>query len=160
MKTRSRRRVPWFHVASAMCLMVILAGLALVLSLLAVYQNRAERLENQVRNLGGTPLVGPTGEPGSPGAPGPAGKDGRPGVDGAPGSPGAPGAPGKDGAPGEVGATGPVGPSGPPGSPGPKGDKGDPGDRGPKGDKGDAPATVFCDVPPLLGGRVRCTTTP
>lgn len=108
-------------------------------------------LSEQVRQLGGTPVAGPSGRDGAAGPTGAAGEDGddgkagEPGADGSPGSPGptgavgpsgaagspgAPGSPGVAGADGRPGATGPTGPAGPPGPQGERGDKGDTGEPG------------------------------
>ncbi|PWW50274.1 collagen-like domain-containing protein [Actinokineospora spheciospongiae] len=68
----------------------------------------ARRLAEQVRELGGVPVV----QPGNPGDPGPQGQQGNPGP------------------------AGPAGPAGPQGGPGAKGDPGEPGDPGPQGERG------------------------
>lgn len=104
------------------------------------------QLSEQVRGLGGTPVVS---APGAPGVDGQPGADGRDGVDGKDGDPGAPGADGtspaclteprqcrgidgQNGAPGQDGTPGKDGTDGQDatGVPGPPGDKGDPGTPG------------------------------
>lgn len=122
---------------------------------------QSTQLQDQVRSLGGTPVVtaeqiagpagvagerGATGLPGSTGPVGPAGPSGEPGTPGQPGTPGPAGADGQNGVPGEtgpagsqgepgpagpVGETGPQGPAGPQGEPGPQGPQGEPGPAGP-----------------------------
>jgi len=106
-------------------------------------------LAQQVRDLGGKPVAGPSGSPGKAGAtgsPGAKGDTGATGDTGPTGSPGPSGSPGKNGAtgsagptgePGPVGATGPTGPVGPTGATGPQGETGPAGPQGEKGDKGD-----------------------
>lgn len=103
----------------------------------------AQALEDQVRDLGATPVVeapargpqgdrgpmgprGPQGEPGEDGEPGPPGPEGEPGVSGPAGT---------DGAPGE---DGPPGPPGPQGEPGPPGVGGQPGVDGQDGQPPDS----------------------
>lgn len=107
-------------------------------------------LAQQVRDLGGKPVAGPSGSPGkagatgSPGAKGDTGNTGpagSPGPSGSPGKNGATGSPGPTGKPGPVGATGPVGPTGatgPQGATGPTGPQGEKGDKGDTGDTGPA----------------------
>lgn len=154
-------------------LIIAIAGVVALLGLWASVQINAlgtqlreseqnqQVLSDQVKHLGGVPLVspsaGPRGERGETGPPGqtivgprgsagPSGPPGRPGRDGkdsiVPGPSGPPGVAGSPGARGEPGATvtGPPGPrgeagkdgaDGKDGSPGPKGDKGDPGPTGP-----------------------------
>ncbi|WP_211246647.1 hypothetical protein [Amycolatopsis taiwanensis] len=112
--------------------------------------SQAQQLAQQVRSLGGTPVVeppvpgpqGPQGEPGAAGAagaPGPQGPPGPVGVAGPPGPAGPSGAPGASGRDGKDGATGPAGPSGaqgPAGPAGPQGPQGPPGPPGPAGASG------------------------
>jgi hypothetical protein len=117
---------------------------------------RGDALAEQLRGLGATPIVGPSGSPGEPGvgATGPAGEKGDPGLpaptltpspgpSGASGTPGrtgasgAPGAAGPSGLPGAVGPTGPVGPVGPTGPQGVQGEAGAVGPQGERGEKGD-----------------------
>lgn len=117
---------------------------------------RIEMLSQQVRDLGGTPVVGPKGDPGTEGqrgADGSPGRDGRDGSDGDNGTPGkdgdtgpagTPGVDGDDGVAGKDGDTGPVGPTGPTGPEGPQGEQGPAGDKGEKGDKGDVGPSVMC----------------
>nr|SAP16333.1 Phage tail fiber protein [Nonomuraea gerenzanensis] len=83
-------------------------------------------LTEQVKKLGGVPLVSPSpGPPGERGDAGPRGLQGPPGPAGPTGPRGAAGQPGRDGSPG---------PSGPPGMQGPKGDPGEQGARGEPGE--------------------------
>lgn len=112
----------------------------------------AAALADQVRRLGGrpvvkpstlpTPVVGPKGDAGIPGvvgAVGPQGEQGPPGPRGPRGATGARGPAGVDGQPGTPGPTGPRGEQGPAGPPGPQGERGEPGppgDRGPQGQSG------------------------
>jgi Collagen triple helix repeat (20 copies) len=125
-------------------------------------ERQVESLAEQVRGLGGVPVVSPSpgapgrpgtpgapGQPGSPGTPGdrgPAGPSGSPGASGAPGSPGTPGQPGSAGQPGQDGAQGPPGP------------QGEQGPRGEQGAPGETPETVYCTPPGLGGGPWTCTT--
>lgn len=97
-------------------------------------------LANQVRQLGGQPVVepselpktgpqgdvGPEGPQGPPGPAGPAGPQGEPGTDGTTGPTGAPGA-------SVTGPAGPSGPAGPAGKDGKDGADGAPGPAGPAG---------------------------
>lgn len=90
-----------------------------------------QQLADQVRKLGGVPVVQPEA--------GPAGTPGAQGTPGAPGTPGATGRPGQAGASGQkgdTGATGPTGPSGPPGVPGAAGTNGSDGTNGADGQDG------------------------
>jgi hypothetical protein len=120
---------------------------------------RIELLSQQVRDLGGTPVVGPKGDPGtegqrgadgSPGRDGQAGRDGddgTPGKDGDTGPSGTPGVDGNDGVKGADGAEGPAGdtgPVGPTGPEGPQGEQGDKGEKGDKGDRGDVGPAIMC----------------
>ena len=122
-------------------------------------QQRIEMLSQQVRNLGGTPVVGPKGDPGTagqkgadglPGRDGSDGSDGRDGSNGEDGDPGpvgptgAEGEPGAEGAPGKDGATGPTGPAGPEGPQGDVGPTGPQGEQGPKGEQGDVGESIMC----------------
>lgn len=102
-------------------------------------------LAEQVKRLGGKPVVDPpvveplpgaAGKDGSPGSPGAAGKDGAPGVDGKDGQPGKPGAAGADGEDGEDGQPGPAGAPGEPGADGADGKDGAPGADGADGTDG------------------------
>lgn len=101
---------------------------------------RAQQLYDQVKRLGGTPVVqppppiaaGPAGQPGATGATGPAGQnppclltaqqcqgtDGKPGADGTQGVPGPVGPAGADGKDGQPGADGKPGADGAPGKDG------------------------------------------
>lgn len=120
---------------------------------------RIEMLSQQVRDLGGTPVVGPKGDPGTagqkgadgaPGTDGDDGTDGRNGADGKDGDPGpvgptgAEGKAGTDGTPGKDGEPGPAGPTGPPGPQGPQGDAGPTGPQGEQGPKGDVGQAIMC----------------
>jgi hypothetical protein len=113
--------------------------------------SQAQALAEQVRSLGGTPVVqpaapgpqGPQGLPGANGSTGPAGPPGPAGVPGATGPagptgpPGVPGADGNDGVNGQDGATGGTGPAGPAGEAGPAGPQGPAGPPGPAGAAGE-----------------------
>ncbi len=101
-------------------------------------------LAEQVKALGGEPVVQPNQlTPGSnvvvvPGPAGPRGIDGKDGAAGEPGAPGLAGPSGAQGEPGvpgagEAGPVGPSGPAGPQGEPGPAGAQGEPGPEGPPG---------------------------
>lgn len=97
-------------------------------------------LAQQVRSLGGEPVVTPSDLP-SAGPPGPTGPQGFPGPPGPSGPPGPVGPAGPQGHPGATGPTGPAGSTGltgPKGDPGPQGNKGEPGPTGPQGDPGPA----------------------
>lgn len=100
-------------------------------------------LTAQVRELGGTPVAGPSGKTGAAGPTGATGRDGRDGTDGtdgrqgSPGPTGEPGGPGPSGTPGTTGKTGATGQAGMDGSPGPSGPVGPTGPQGERGDKGD-----------------------
>lgn len=103
-------------------------------------------LQEQVRSLGGTPVVTPeqlagpagvAGERGATGATGPQGPPGATGPAGEPGTPGQPGAPGTAGVDGQNGAPGETGPAGPQGEPGPAGPVGETGPQGPPGPQGE-----------------------
>ena len=161
-EARRWRRGDALVVVGALALGAVLAWIVLTVSGLThdlrVEAARGDALAEQVRGLGATPIVGPSGSPGEPGvgATGPAGEKGERGDPGSPGptltpSPGASGAPGRAGAsgapgvagpsglPGAPGVTGPVGPAGPQGVQGeqgvmgPQGEKGEPGAQGPSG---------------------------
>lgn len=107
------------------------------------------RLAQQVKRLGGTPVVSPTdvplpagdpgpqGERGSAGPQGSTGAKGEPGTQGSTGPTGAPGATGKKGDAGAAGATGAQGTQGDPGPAGASGAAGDQGPQGPQGEKGE-----------------------
>lgn len=130
-----------------------------------------KRLQDQVRDLGGVPVVdspepvpGPRGEPGAtgpkgdqgekgdPGATGPGGPSGPMGPPGAAGAPGEPGTNGQDGAEGPVGPEGPQGPVGPEGPQGPQGPAGDQGPSGPTCPEGASRQTRTYDPNPLIAG--------
>jgi len=136
-------------------------------------RDQSTQLQDQVRSLGGTPVVsteqiagpagvagergatglpgstgpvgpaGPSGTPGQPGTPGPAGADGQ---NGAPGETGPAGPQGEPGPAGSVGETGPQGPPGPQGEPGPQGPQGEPGPAGPNCPPGTHVETVSYGV--------------
>lgn len=93
-------------------------------------QARGDALAQQVRSLGGTPVVGPRGAAGAAGLIGPSGPPGATGVSGKPGKDG------KDGSPGPSGSPGPAGPAGAAGSPGPAGPTGPAGQDGASGAPG------------------------
>lgn len=86
----------------------------------------AQRLAEQVRQLGQQPVVEPP-QRGEQGQPGRDGKDGQPGKDGKDGLPGKDGERGHDGVDGKPGIDGKDGKDGVNGKDGEKGDKGDPG---------------------------------
>ena len=107
-----------------------------------------------------TPEPGPSGAPGQTGATGAPGQPGR-SVTGPSGPPGGTGRAGPSGAPGATvtGPPGPAGPAGPSGADGKDGKDGADGEQGPRGETGPAPATVYCDPPPLPAmGPWTCTT--
>lgn len=148
-------------------------------------QGQVRALAQQVKSLGGEPVVapseapepvaglpellpglnglpGPVGPPGPPGPPGPKGDQGARGLLGLLGPAGAPGPPGATGEPGTVGETGPPGaagepgPQGPAGPPGPEGPAGPQGPQGPEGPAG--PAGPNC--PDGFDGQVLTVVTP
>lgn len=160
-EARRWRRGDALVVVGALTLGAVLAWIVLTVSGLThdlrVEAARGDALAEQLRGLGATPIVGPSGSPGEPGvgATGPPGEKGEPGLPAptltpAPGASGASGAPGRTGAsgppgvagpsglPGAVGPTGPVGPVGPTGS---QGVQGEPGAMGPQGERGETGAT-------------------
>lgn len=98
-------------------------------------------LAEQVKTLGGDPVVQPNQlNPGSnvvvvPGPVGPRGIDGKDGAAGEPGAAGPPGVTGTSGPPGTVGSPGDVGPQGP------SGPQGMPGPQGPEGPTGPSPGS-------------------
>lgn len=116
------------------------------------YRER-EALAEQVRDMGGEPIVEPTkkpdtgplngtdgidGEDGEDGVQGPPGAQGERGPKGDKGDRGSGGTDGSDGAQGSAGADGLNGADGAPGEPGPQGEPGPVGPAGPKGDTGPA----------------------
>ncbi|MFD2421681.1 hypothetical protein [Amycolatopsis pigmentata] len=115
---------------------------------------QAQQLAQQVRSMGGTPVVEPaspgpqgpqglkgdTGATGASGAQGPAGPPGPQGLTGATGPAGPSGAPGVNGQNGTDGATGATGPQGPQGATGPQGPAGPQGPPGPQGQAGQPPS--------------------
>jgi hypothetical protein len=99
----------------------------------------AQQLADQVRSMGGQPVVQPPA-PGAQGPAGAAGAQGPQGVSGPTGPSGPPGPTGPSGAPGAGGDTGPAGSdgaAGADGAPGPQGPAGPTGPQGPQGPKGD-----------------------
>jgi hypothetical protein len=104
-------------------------------------------LADQVRDLGGVPKAGPTGERGEQGATGPPGAPGAPGQPGATvtGPAGPQGRTGPSGSPGDsvTGPPGAPGPAGPQGEPGPQGAAGEQGPQGEQGSPGPACPTGF-----------------
>lgn len=102
---------------------------------------QSTQLQDQVRSLGGTPVVtteqisGPAGVAGERGVAGPVGPPGPAGIPGTTGEPGPAGAPGQTGSPGSDGASGQNGSDG---APGPAGPQGEPGPIGPQGVQGEA----------------------
>lgn len=132
---RRVRRSVWLIVA----LVVLAAFTWWVVSTIGALGDRlreSERdnalLSQQVRQMGGQPLVSPR-----PGAAGPQGQPGQPGGPGQPGETGRPGQPGQTGRPGGPGGRGPAGPSGTPGTPGQAGQPGAPGEQGTQGPAGE-----------------------
>lgn len=136
-------RAEWLGLATAVLALGLFAGLVVLFvdqaQQLRNEQARGDALAQQVRNLGGTPVAGPTGARGEPGQTvvgargpsgpaGPTGASGKPGKDGSAGSPGPTGAPGPSGAPGAdstvPGPTGPAGQDGASGAPGKDGSDG------------------------------------
>jgi hypothetical protein len=114
---------------------------------------QAQQLAQQVRTLGGTPVVtpaapGPSGPQGATGATGAVGPAGPSGPSGAPGpigpagpkgdtgSNGTAGSSGSNGSPGKDGTAGATGPAGQPGGQGPSGPAGPAGPQGPSGSDG------------------------
>lgn len=92
----------------------------------------AQQLAEQIRGMGGTPVVEPPQvvQPGPAGLPGVAGQNGSPGLKGDQGDPGPTGPAGK------TGPTGPSGPAGDNGQPGVDGNDGAPGAAGAAGQPG------------------------
>ncbi len=150
-EARRWRRGDALVVMGAFALGAVLAWIMLTVSGLThdlrAETARGDALAQQVRGLGATPIVGPSGSPGEPGvgATGPAGEKGERGDPGlpaptltpAPGASGASGAPGRTGASGPPGAVGPTGPVGPVGPAGPQGVQGEAGAVGPQGERGE-----------------------
>lgn len=150
---KSARRRSWALTA----LMVILPVLALGWIIVTMHDLRADAdrergyrqaLAAQVREMGGEPVAGPTGEQGEPGGSvtGPPGPQGPAGPTGATGPAGAdstvPGPAGPTGPPGSDSTVpGPAGPTGQPGAdstvPGPAGPEGPPGEPGQNGEDGE-----------------------
>lgn len=149
-------------------------------------QGQVRALAQQVKSLGGQPVVvpseapvpepiaglpglqglpglpGPVGPPGPPGPPGPKGDKGERGLLGLLGPVGPSGPPGATGEPGATGDTGAQGPAGAPGEPGPAGPAGPPGPEGPAGPRGPegpaGPAGPNC--PAGFDGQVITVVTP
>ncbi|WP_372344763.1 collagen-like protein [Streptomyces sp. KL116D] len=107
-----------------------------------VKDGKIAALSQQVREMGGKPVVGPPGEAGRSGNQGTRGAQGEKGDTGEPGSPGPSGSPGANGADGSDGTNGvgEPGPSGAPGEAGAQGAQGEPGPAGPQGEPGPAGA--------------------
>lgn len=138
-----RRPRAWpLPLAVAVVFAAVLAGLMVQISTLGERVRQAESdrqvLSDQVKGLGGVPLVtpsaGPRGERGEAGPPGQT-------IVGPRGPAGPSGPPGRSGRDGKDGAVGPPGPQGVAGSPGPKGEPGEsvtglPGPRGEPGKDG------------------------
>lgn len=174
-------RRDWLAVAACLLAAVFLAGIVgtvLVLSgrlgaaemTLERDEEAIEALAEQVRSLGGTPVVtapprpvdGADGNDGQDGESGPPGTAGTSGVDGQNGAPGPAGPrgpagvqpspiPGPTGPAGPTGAAGQDGADGAPGAQGetgPAGPQGEPGPQGPQGEQGPsgspAPSQVTC----------------
>lgn len=116
--------------------------------------HRVQQLAQQVRSLGGKPVVEPA-TPGSPGVqgeqgePGPAGPVGPIGPLGPMGITGQPGAKGLTGATGAQGPAGPAGATGAKGEPGKDGADGKNGTNGTDGHDGRGVASITCSGPPL-----------
>jgi hypothetical protein len=160
-EARRWRRGDALVVTGAVALGAVLAWIVLTVSGLThdlrAETARGDALAEQVRGLGGTPVVGPSGSPGEPGEsvtgpPGEKGERGEVGSPGPSGSPGKNGATGASGAPGAVGpsglpgAVGPTGPAGPQGVQGEQGVMGPQGERGEKGDTGaQGPSGASCE---------------
>ena len=109
-------------------------------------------LANQVRSMGGHPVVEPSELPGPVGASGPAGPAGATGATGATGDTGPRGPRGYPGPTGPVGPMGPAGATGAKGETGPKGEPGQDGKDGADGKDGQdgrGIASVSCDGPAL-----------
>jgi hypothetical protein len=179
-----RLRRNWLLVAAAAVIGVLVVVISMQIHALGEQLRQAESdsavLSDQVKRMGGVPLVspsagppgergpvgpagqtvmGPRGLPGPTGPPGPAGRDGKPGKDGAvglqgvPGLKGDPGATvtGPPGAKGDAGVNGKDGQDGKDGSAGPKGEQGEP---GPRGETGPAPSSWTFTY---LGLTYQCT---
>lgn len=144
----------------------------------------AERLADQIRELGEKPVVdpgpwpvvpGPAGASGPPGPPGragdqgdrgpvgdrgPAGPQGERGAVGATGDRGPRGLPGEQGIPGPQGERGETGPAGPAGPAGERGPQGEPGPAGADGvDAVPFTFTFTVQVNPAQSQTYRCTIT-
>jgi hypothetical protein len=105
-------------------------------------QTRDEALlREQIRDLGATPIIGPTGPPGRS-------------IRGPQGLRGPQGPPGRRGD-AVQGDQGPPGPAGAPGAPGPPGEPGPQGEQGPQGDTGNRPNSFTFED--RTGQRYRCT---
>lgn len=137
---RRRSRITWRDIAVVAAVLITVIGATWVTATVSTLHTDRDRLEqqvtslaDQVRALGGDPVVSP--QPGEPGSPGPPGNSGPPGVTGPSGPPGATvtGPAGPQGAPGEAGPPGDPGPAGPQGEQGPRGEKGEPGQQGEPG---------------------------
>ncbi|WP_433520154.1 hypothetical protein ACQP2T_63485 (plasmid) [Nonomuraea sp. CA-143628] len=183
----SRHRAWWLPLAAAVAFAGLMAaGMAAigdVRSQLRKAESDGHVLSEQVKRLGGVPLVslspgppgergpvgpagqtvtGPRGLTGPSGPPGPAGRDGKPGKDGAvgatgvPGLQGVPGQKGEKGDPGPPGGKGEAGADGKDGKDGSAGPKGEQGEPGPRGETGPAPTSwTFA----IAGITYQCTPT-
>ncbi len=158
---RRRRRTDLLWLVGMALLVVVLGWIVVTMQDLSASLHDANRqrdlLAQQVRDLGATPVVGPSGKPGrdgdglpgqkgdkgdtgDSGSPGPSstvpGPQGSPGSVGSPGPPGTSGIPGASGVPGLPGAAGSPGPSGAAGQSGQNGSDGKPGKDGADGRDG------------------------
>jgi hypothetical protein len=138
--SRARRRSDLVWAAGVLAVVLVLGYVLVTVHTLSIQR---DALVEQVRSLGGTPVVGARGERGDPGptstVPGPQGPAGAPGSAGAPGPVST--IPGPSGPPGPIGPSSTVpGPAGAPGAdstvPGPVGPVGSPGTAGQAGQAG------------------------
>lgn len=150
MDTKNRRDAFTFVFAVVVSLLIagVLGSVALVWQKLDTYSQTQTALANQVKELGGTPVVEPkNGEPGAPGPQGPRGPEGPQGPPGIQGKQGSIGVTGRSpecllvptrcvGPKGATGQNGAVGPQGPKGDTGATGKTGDQGPIGPQGEVG------------------------
>lgn len=158
----------WHRIAYIVLVVGFLAVLLLYFDALTSRVNHAETradvsvnavtdLANQVRSLGGKPVIepsqlppaGPAGAQGVQGIPGPTGPQGPQGVPGPVGPVGAAmtGPTGPAGAKGDTGLAGPAGPAGKDGSDGKNGTNGAPGPAGADGTPGRGITSVDCSSP-------------
>lgn len=114
-------------------------------------ESASQALAEQVKRLGGKPVVDPAkvghipGPPGPAGPEGPRGPAGKDGADGADGEDGTAGADGAEGEPGPAGPPGPPGPAGSAGADGADGADGTNGTDGADGEDGRSVESVSCD---------------